>query len=41
MGQYEVVDFVLLLNSDAITGEKTLANFFQALAPVKEDLLIG
>lgn len=40
MGRYEVVDFVLLLNSYAISGEKTLAHFFKALAPVKE-LLMG
>lgn len=39
MGRYEVVDFVLLLNSYAISGEKTLAHFFQALAPVKEVLM--
>lgn len=40
MGRYEVVDFVLLLNAYAISGEKTLAQFFKALAPVKE-LLMG
>jgi hypothetical protein len=40
MGRYEVVDFVLLLNAYAISGEKTLAHFFKALAPVKE-VLIG
>ncbi|MBD2023771.1 hypothetical protein [Leptolyngbya sp. FACHB-711] len=39
MGRYEVVDFVLLLNAYAISGEKTLANFFQSLAPVKEVLM--
>ena len=30
MGQYEVSDFVLLLNSYAISGEKTLKAFYQA-----------
>lgn len=30
---------MLLLNAYAISGEKTLANFFQALAPVKEVLM--
>ncbi len=39
MGQYEVIDFVMLLNSYAISGEKTLADFYQALAPVKEVLM--
>ncbi len=28
MGQYEVFHFVLLLNSYAISGEKTLSDFF-------------
>jgi hypothetical protein len=39
MGQYEVSDFVLLLNSYAISGEKTLKAFYQAIAPVKEVLM--
>lgn len=39
MGQYEVSDFVLLLNSYAISGEKTLKAFFEALMPVKEVLM--
>jgi hypothetical protein len=39
MGRYEVADFVLLLNSYAISGERTLADFFKALAPVKEVLM--
>jgi hypothetical protein len=39
MGQYEVADFVLLLNSYAISGEKTLADFFKAIAPVKEVMM--
>lgn len=39
MGRYEVVDFVLLLNAYAISGEKTLADFFQSLTPVKEVLM--
>jgi hypothetical protein len=33
MGRYEVVDFVLLLNADAISGEKSLSDFYQAVAP--------
>jgi hypothetical protein len=28
MGQYEVQDFVLMLNSYAISGEKSLADFY-------------
>lgn len=39
MGQYEVGDFVLLLNSYAISGERTLSDFYKALAPVKEVLM--
>lgn len=39
MGQYEVQDFVLLLNSYAISGEKSLSDFFKALNPVKEVLM--
>lgn len=39
IGRYEVVDFVLLLNSYALSGEKTLAQFFKALAPVREVLM--
>ncbi len=39
MGRYEVVDYVLLLISYAISGERTLAAFFKALAPVKEVLM--
>jgi hypothetical protein len=36
MGQYEVADFVLLVNSYAISGERTMADFFKSIAPVKE-----
>ena len=39
MGQYEVADFVLLLNSYAVSGEKTLSDFFKAIAPVKEVMM--
>lgn len=39
MGRYEVVDFVLLLNAYGISGEKTLSDFYQAVAPVKEALM--
>jgi hypothetical protein len=39
MGRYEVGDFVLLLNSYAIIGEKTLEDFYKAIAPVKEVLM--
>jgi hypothetical protein len=39
MGQYEVADFVLLLNSYAISGEKTLADFFKSIVPVKEVMM--
>ena len=39
MGQYEVCDFVLLLLAYAVSGEPSLANFFRALAPVKELLM--
>jgi len=39
MGQYEVADFVLLLNSYAISGEKTLGDFFKSIAPVKEVMM--
>jgi hypothetical protein len=39
MGQYEVSDFVLVLKSYAISGEKTLKAFYQAIAPVKEVLM--
>lgn len=39
MGRYEVADFVLLLNSYAVSGEKTLADFFKSIAPVKEVMM--
>jgi hypothetical protein len=39
MGRYEVMDFVLLLISDAISGERTIADFNRSLAPVKEVLM--
>jgi hypothetical protein len=39
MGQYEVMDFVLLLNSYAVSGEKTIADFYKAIEPVKEVLM--
>jgi len=39
MGRYEVVDFVLLLLSYAVSGEKTLRDFYKALAPVREVLM--
>jgi hypothetical protein len=39
MGRYEVADFLLLLNTYAISGERTLSDFFKALAPVKEVLM--
>lgn len=37
--QYKVSDFVLLFNSYAISGEKTLSDFYKVLAPVKEVLM--
>jgi len=39
MGRYEVMDFVLLLNAYAISGERTIADFYRALEPVKEVLM--
>lgn len=39
MGQYEVCDFVLLLLAYAVSGEASLAVFFQALNPVKHLLM--
>lgn len=39
MGQYEVCDFVLLLLAYAVSGEASLAVFFQALSPVKPLLM--
>jgi len=39
MGRYEVVDFVLLLLSYAVSGEQTLREFYKGLAPVKEVLM--
>lgn len=35
MGDYEVGDFVLLLLAYAVSGEKTLSDFFAALKPVR------
>ena len=35
MGDYEVCDFVLLLLAYAVSGEKTLAKFFETLKPVR------
>ncbi|MEP0914957.1 hypothetical protein NDI45_29100 [Leptolyngbya sp. GB1-A1] len=40
MGQYEVKDYVLLLNSYAISGEASLKEYFKAVEPVRE-LLMG
>ncbi len=34
MGQYEVMDYVLLLNSYAISGEASLKEYFSAIKPV-------
>ncbi len=34
MGQYEVMDFVLLLNSYAVSGEASLKEYFKAIVPV-------
>jgi hypothetical protein len=39
MGQYEVADFVLMLNSYAVSGERTLSEFYKSIAPVKEVLM--
>ena len=39
MGQYEVMDLVLLLLSYAMSGERTIADFYRALSPVKEVLM--
>jgi hypothetical protein len=39
MGQYEVGDFVLLVNSDAISGERTLEDVYAGIASVKEVLM--
>jgi hypothetical protein len=39
MGRYEVMDFVLLLVSYAISGERTIADFYRSLEPVKEVLM--
>ena len=39
MGNYEVCDFVLLLLAYAVSGEKTLKDFFAALKPVKAVLM--
>jgi Transposase DDE domain len=39
MGQYEVMDFVLVLISYAVSGERTIADFYRSLAPVKEALM--
>jgi len=39
MGQYEVMDFVLLLISYAVSGERTIADFYRAIAPVKTVLM--
>jgi hypothetical protein len=36
MGRYEVMDFVLLLISDAISREQTIADLYRSLSPVKE-----
>ncbi len=35
MGDYEVCDFVLLLLAYAVSGEKTLAKFFETQGPVR------
>jgi hypothetical protein len=39
MGRYEVMDFVLLLISDGMSGEGTIADFYRSLSPVKEVLM--
>ena len=39
MGRYEVMDFVLLLMGYAISGERTIADFYRALSPVKDVLM--
>ncbi|MBD3886941.1 hypothetical protein IFO70_35535 [Phormidium tenue FACHB-886] len=39
MGHYEVCDFVLLLLAYAVSGEASLAAFFQALSPVEHLLM--
>ncbi|BAY59922.1 hypothetical protein NIES2135_67990 (plasmid) [Leptolyngbya boryana NIES-2135] len=39
MGQYEVMDFVLLLISYAISEERTIADFYKAIAPIKDALM--
>lgn len=39
MGRYEVVDFVMILNSYAVSGERTLRAFYESIEPVKEVLL--
>ena len=39
MGWYEVLDFVLLLLSYAISRERTLKSFFKSLEPVKGILM--
>ena len=39
MGQYEVTDSLLLLNSYAVSGERTLGDYFKSIAPVKEVMM--
>lgn len=39
MGLYEVMDFVLVLNAYAVSGERTIADFYRSLSPVKEILM--
>jgi hypothetical protein len=39
MGRFEVADFVLLVHSDAISGERTLEEVYEAIASVKEVLM--
>lgn len=39
MGQYEVCDFVLLFLAYVVSGESSLAVFFQSLSPVKHLLM--
>jgi hypothetical protein len=39
MEQYEVMDFMLLLISYALSGERTVADFYRSLSRVKEALM--
>jgi hypothetical protein len=39
MGEYEVMDFVLVMISYGISGEGTIADFYKAIVPVKNVLM--